>query len=168
MSGKERPRMAACRIGIGTDVHRLVAGRKLILGGLRIPFAKGPLGHSDGDALVHATCDALLGAAALGDIGQHFPDRAPQWKDAPSLRFLRLVCRRLAEAGYAVLNLDATVELERPKLAPYIPRMRRNLAGAMGVRLSQISVKAKTGEGIGEVGRGESVRAAAVALIQKL
>ncbi len=155
------------RIGFGNDLHRLVSGRKLILGGARIPFARGPLGHSDGDALIHAACDALLGAAALGDIGGHFPDHAPQWKNASSLRFLRHVRALLAQDGYAVLNLDATVEIERPKLAPYIPRMRRNLAAALGINLSQVSVKAKTSEGIGSVGRGEAIRASAIALLYK-
>jgi 2-C-methyl-D-erythritol 2,4-cyclodiphosphate synthase len=160
------PQLVA-RIGFGNDIHRLVAGRRLVLGGVNIPFAKGPLGHSDGDALIHALCDALLGAAALGDIGQHFPNRAAQWKNAPSIRFLRHVGELLRNGGYEVLNLDATIELERPKLARYVPRMRRNLAAALGVSLSQVSVKAKTGEGLGAIGRGEAVRATAVALLQK-
>jgi 2-C-methyl-D-erythritol 2,4-cyclodiphosphate synthase len=165
MNSRERPRIGVCRIGMGSDVHRLVSGRKLILGGLRIPFDKGPLAHSDGDALVHAVCDALLGAAALGDIGRHFPDNAARWKGAPSLRFLRHARKLLANAGFTVLNIDATIELERPKLASYLPGMRKNVAAALRVHASQISVKAKTGEELGEVGRGEAVRAAAVALL---
>jgi 2-C-methyl-D-erythritol 2,4-cyclodiphosphate synthase len=153
------------RIGFGNDVHRLVIRRKLILGGVRIPFGRGPMGHSDGDALSHAICDALLGAAALGDIGRHFPDSAPRWKDVSSLVFLRHVSGLLSESGFAILNVDSTIELEKPRLAPYIDRMRRNLACALGVRVEQVSVKAKSGEGIGEVGRSEAVRAEAVALI---
>jgi len=154
-----------CRIGFGNDVHRLVARRKLILGGVRIPFDRGPMGHSDGDALSHALCDALLGAAALGDIGRHFPDSSPRWKDASSLMFLQHVSGVLTESGFAILNIDSTVELEKPRLAPYIDRMRRNLARALCVRVDQVNVKAKSGEGIGEVGRSEAVRAEAVALI---
>jgi 2-C-methyl-D-erythritol 2,4-cyclodiphosphate synthase len=154
------------RIGIGNDLHRLAPGQKLILGGVHIPFDKGPVGYSDGDALIHAICDALLGAAALGDIGRHFPDTSPKWRNASSLRFLRHVGRLLDEAGYAVVNVDATVGLERPKLAPYVPRMRKNLAAALGIKLQQVSVKAKTGEGLDAVGQGVAVRADAVALIK--
>jgi 2-C-methyl-D-erythritol 2,4-cyclodiphosphate synthase len=154
------------RIGIGNDVHRLAPGRKLILGGVHILFDKGPVGHSDGDALIHATCDALLGAAALGDIGHHFPDTSPKWRNASSLVFLRQVGRLLDEAGYAIVNVDATVGLERPKLAPYIPRMRKKLAQALGLKPQQVSVKAKTGEGLDAVGQGVAVRADAVALIE--
>ncbi len=154
------------RAGIGNDVHRLAAGRKLILGGVAIPFEKGPVGHSDGDALAHAVCDALLGAAALGDIGRHFPDTSRKWHNASSLLFLRHVRKLLDRAGYHIVNVDATIGLERPRLAPYIPRMTRKLAAALGLKPSQISVKAKTGEGLGAIGRGEAVRADAVALIQ--
>jgi 2-C-methyl-D-erythritol 2,4-cyclodiphosphate synthase len=159
------PRQCSLRIGFGSDLHRLVIRRKLILGGVRIPFGRGPLGHSDGDALSHAICDALLGAAALGDIGRHFPDSSPHWKGASSLKFLRHVSSLLAGSGFTILNVDSTIELERPRLAPFIDRMRRNLARALGVRVEQVSVKAKSGEGIGEVGRGEAVRAEAVVLI---
>lgn len=155
------------RIGFGSDVHRLVIHRKLILGGVKIPFEKGPLGHSDGDALSHAVCDALLGAAALGDIGRHFPDSSPQWKDASSLEFLKHAGGMLAESGFTILNIDSTIELEKPRLAPFIDRMRRNMARALSLRLEQVSVKAKSGEGISEVGRGEAVRAEAVALIAR-
>ena len=157
--------LPSLRIGFGNDVHRLVIRRKLILGGVRIRFGRGPMGHSDGDALSHAICDALLGAAALGDIGRHFPDSAPRWKDVSSLVFLRHVGGLLSESGFAILNVDSTIELEKPRLAPYIDRMRRNLARALGVRVEQVSVKAKSGEGTGEVGRSEAVRAEAVALI---
>jgi 2-C-methyl-D-erythritol 2,4-cyclodiphosphate synthase len=139
----------------------------LILGGVRIPFDKGPVGHSDGDALAHAVCDALLGAAALGDIGLHFPDSSPAWKGVSSLRFLRHTRMLLKEAGYKIANVDATIGLERPKLAPHIPLMRQKLAAALGVKPAQISVKAKTGEGVDAVGRGEAIRADAIALIAK-
>jgi 2-C-methyl-D-erythritol 2,4-cyclodiphosphate synthase len=153
------------RVGLGNDVHRLVPGRKLILGGVRIPFDQGPQGHSDGDALAHALTDALLGAAALGDIGTHFPDSSPQWRNASSLLFLRHARKLLDESGYAVVNVDATISLERPKLAPYIAKMRKKIAAALGVKPAQVSVKAKTGEGLDAVGRGEALRADAVALI---
>jgi 2-C-methyl-D-erythritol 2,4-cyclodiphosphate synthase len=141
-------------------------GRKLILGGVRIPFDKGPVGHSDGDVLAHAICDALLGAAALGDIGRHFPNTSPRWKNAPSLVFLRRVHQLLAAAGYTILNIDATVGLERPKLASHIPRITRKVAAALGLQPQQVSVKAKSGEGLDAIGRGEAIRADAVALIQ--
>jgi 2-C-methyl-D-erythritol 2,4-cyclodiphosphate synthase len=154
------------RVGIGNDVHRLAPGRRLILGGVRVPFEKGPVGHSDGDAPSHAICDALLGAAALGDIGTHFPNSSPQWRNASSLRFLRHTRRLLKDAGYAIVNVDATIGLERPKLAPHIPKMRRKLAAALSIKPEQVSVKAKTGEGLDAVGRGEALRADAIALIQ--
>jgi len=150
---------------MGNDLHRLVPGRKLVLGGVRIPFEKGPVAHSDGDALIHAICDALLGAAALGDIGHYFPDTSPRWRGASSLVFLRRVRRLLDQAGYTIVNVDATVGLERPRLAPYIPRMQKKLAATLGIRPAQVSVKAKTGEGLDTVGQGEAVRADAVALL---
>lgn len=156
------------RVGIGNDLHRLAPGRKLILGGVRVPFAKGPVGHSDGDVLAHAICDALLGAAALGDIGRHFADTSPQWRNVSSLLFLRHVCKLLSRAGYGIVNIDTTVGLERPKLARYIPRMQKKLAAALGVKPSQVSVKAKSGEGLDAVGRGEAVRADAIALIKRV
>jgi len=155
------------RVGFGNDVHRLVAGRRLILGGVQIPFERGPAGHSDGDALSHAICDALLGAAALGDIGLHFPDSSPRWKNASSLEFLRRVRQLLEGAGFTVVNVDSTVELERPRLGPFKEPMRRKLAAALGLRVERVNVKAKSGEGMGAVGRGEAVRAQAVALIDK-
>ncbi len=153
------------RAGIGSDLHRLARGRKLVLGGVRIPFEKGPVGHSDGDALSHAICDALLGAASLGDIGRHFPESSPKWKNASSLLFLRHARKLLDESGFSIANVDATVELEQPRLAPYISRMRKKLAAALRVKPLQVSVKAKSGEGLGAVGRGEAVRANAVALL---
>lgn len=158
-------RQPSYRAGIGNDIHRLEAGRKLILGGVEIPFDKGPAGHSDGDALAHAICDALLGAAALGDIGQHFPDTSPKWRNANSLLFLRQVKSLLDKTGFSIANVDATIGLERPKLARHIPSMRKKIAGALGINPSQVSVKAKSGEGVDAVGHGEAVRADAVALI---
>jgi 2-C-methyl-D-erythritol 2,4-cyclodiphosphate synthase len=156
---------ACCRVGLGNDIHPLAPGRELILGGVRIPFEKGPVGHSDGDALAHAICDALLGALALGDIGQQFPDNSPQWHKASSLVFVRHARERIEDAGYRILNIDSTVGLERPKLGPHVAAMRRKLARALGVAPEQVSVKAKSGEGLDAVGRGEAVRADAVALI---
>jgi 2-C-methyl-D-erythritol 2,4-cyclodiphosphate synthase len=154
------------RIGLGNDVHRLEAGRKLILGGVRIPFDKGPAGHSDGDALAHAICDCLLGAARLGDIGRHFRNTDPRWKNASSLLFLRHVRQLLDAAGYSIVNIDATVGIERPKLMAHIAAMEKKVAGALSVRPEQVSVKAKSGEGLDAIGRGEAVRADAVALVQ--
>lgn len=158
----------AFRIGFGNDVHQLVAGKKLIVGGASIVSSTGPRAHSDGDALIHAVSDALLGAAALGDIGHHFPDTSPRWRNASSVIFLRQVRRLLTAAGYAVVNIDATVSLERPKLRPHIAAIERNLARALGLRTGQVSVKAKTGEGLDAVGRGQAIRADAVALIQAI
>ncbi len=163
-AGKQRV-VCPLRTGLGNDLHRLIAGRKLVLGGVHVPFAKGPAGHSDGDALAHAICDALLGAAALGDIGRHFPNTSPTWRGVSSLVFLRQVRDLLRKAGYAIVNIDATVGLERPKLSAHIPRMQEKLAEALGLNTGQVSVKAKTGEGVDAVGRGEAVRADAVALV---
>lgn len=153
------------RIGMGYDVHRLAEGRKLILGGAEIPWEKGLLGHSDADVLVHAVMDALLGAAALGDIGQHFPDTDPAYEGADSLQLLRKVGEILAEAGYRVGNVDATVIAQRPKLAPYREQMRKNIAEALGAEVSQVSVKATTEEGLGFTGAGEGIAAQAIALL---
>ena len=158
----------AHRIGFGNDVHRLASGRKLILGGVHVPFELGPVGHSDGDALAHAVCDALLGAAALGDIGRHFPDTSPEWHNAPSLMFLRHARELLKAAGYRIANVDSTISLERPKLAPFIPGMREQVAEALGILPEQVSIKAKTGEGVDAVGKGEAIRADAVVLIEPL
>ena len=153
------------RIGTGYDVHRLVAGRKLILGGVEIPYEKGLLGHSDADVLVHAVMDALLGAAALGDIGGHFPDSDPRYEGADSLALLREVCRILREAGFEPGNVDVTIVAQAPKLAPHIPAMRRNIAAAMGLDTSCVSVKATTEERLGFTGEGLGIAAQAAALI---
>ena len=155
------------RIGHGYDVHRLVEGRKLILGGVEIPYEKGLLGHSDADVLTHALMDALLGAAALGDIGKLFPDNDPRYAGADSVMLLREVHRVLTEAGYRVENVDCTVLAQRPKLAPFIPRMRENLAEAMGLEVGCVSVKATTEEGLGFTGEGLGIAAHAVALIEQ-
>jgi 2-C-methyl-D-erythritol 2,4-cyclodiphosphate synthase len=166
MAGRRKASDAgSLRIGFGNDVHRLALGRKLVLGGVRVPFEKGTVGHSDGDALAHAICDALLGAAALGDIGRHFPDTSSRWRGASSLEFLRRVRKQLEAGGYTIVNLDSIIEIERPRLAPFIDRMQRKTARALGIRPEQVSIKAKSGEGLGEVGTGEAVRASAVALI---
>jgi len=153
------------RIGIGYDIHRLVEGRPLILGGVEIPYEKGLLGHSDSDVLTHAICDALLGAAALGDIGTHFPDTDPQWAGASSLQFLEHVVGLLAEKGYAVGNVDATVNTERPKLRPHIQSIRERLAPVLRIDVDRVSIKAKTNEGLESVGRKEAIVANAVAII---
>ncbi|HOT98708.1 MAG TPA: 2-C-methyl-D-erythritol 2,4-cyclodiphosphate synthase [bacterium] len=156
------------RIGHGFDVHRLVAGRKLILGGVEIPCELGLLGHSDADVLCHAVSDALLGALALGDIGKHFPDSDPRWKDADSLMLLGRVAGLARERGYAVVNVDATLILQRPKVAPYVERMRANIAHALGVAVEAVSVKATTSEGMGYEGRGEGASCHAVVLVERI
>ena len=155
------------RIGIGNDIHRLVEGRKLILGGVEVPFDKGLLGHSDGDSLSHAITDALLGAAGLGEIGTHFSDKDARWKNADSMMFLRHVCELLAERGYKIGNVDATILAERPKMMPHIPAMNAKLAEAMAIDPAQLNIKAKTNEGLDAIGRGEAIPAEAVALIFK-
>lgn len=153
-------------VGIGYDYHRLVEGRKLILGGVEVPFGKGLTGHSDGDVLTHAICDALLGAAGLGDLGQHFPDTDPQWKDVSSLELLAQVLVFLKGKNLRVVQVDSVVMAERPKLAPHFDPMREMLAGALGLEPGQVNVKAKTTEGLGAVGRGEAMAAQAVALLE--
>jgi len=153
------------RIGTGYDIHRLVEGRRLVLGGIEIAFEKGLMGHSDSDALTHAMCDALLGAASLGDIGRHFPPGDPQYRDASSLDLLSRVARLVDDAGFIVANIDATILAERPRLAPSIESMRERIASALGIDLDRVSVKAKTGEGLDAVGRGEAIAAHAVALL---
>jgi 2-C-methyl-D-erythritol 2,4-cyclodiphosphate synthase len=155
------------RVGFGYDVHALVDGRALILGGVQIPHETGLDGHSDADVLLHAVADALLGAAALGDIGQHFPDTDPEWEGADSLALLRAVHDRVAEAGYAVGNVDATVVLERPKLQPHIGAMRENVAEALSVDPGAVSVKATTNEQMGFVGAEDGAAAYAVCLLQE-
>ncbi len=153
------------RAGIGYDLHRLAAGRPLILGGVEVPFDKGPVGHSDGDVLAHAMCDALLGAAGLGDIGTHFPDSDPQWKGARSLRFLEHTRKLLDQRKLGITHIDGVVVTEKPKLAPHIPAMRESLATALGIRSDQINLKAKTNEGVDAIGRGEAIAAHAVATL---
>ena len=159
--------MTDLRVGHGYDVHRLVQGRALVLGGVTVPFDRGLLGHSDADVLTHAVMDALLGAAALGDIGKLVPDSDPAYTGADSVLLLRRVTAALAEGGFAPVNVDATVLAQAPKLAPYIPDMRRILAEAMGLDASRVSVKATTEEGLGFTGSGEGIAAHAVALIEK-
>ena len=156
------------RIGHGYDVHRLVEGRKLILGGVEIPFQKGLLGHSDADVLTHAVMDALLGALALGDIGKHFPDSDPAYKGADSLMLAREVAKLLLAQNYRIGNVDATILAQAPKLAPYIPQMRENLALALGIPTDAVSVKATTEEGLGFTGTGEGIAAHAVCLLEEL
>lgn len=153
------------RIGIGNDIHKLVEGRKLILGGVEIPFEKGLLGHSDADSLCHAITDALLGAAGLGDIGTHFSDRDPNWKGANSLVFLSKTVELLGESGWSIINIDATIIAEKPKMMPHIPTMRQRLSEALTIEPSQINIKAKTNEGLDSVGRGEAIAAQAIAMI---
>ncbi len=155
------------RIGHGYDVHKLVEGRKLILGGIEIPYEKGLLGHSDADVLTHALMDALLGAAALGDIGKLFPDNDPNYAGADSVELLKRVRAVVHEAGYRVGNVDCTVIAQRPKLAPYIPAMREKLAAAMGVDVTQVSVKATTEEHLGFTGEGLGIAAHSVALLEE-
>ena len=156
------------RIGHGYDVHRLVEGRDLILGGVNIPWRLGLLGHSDADVLTHAVMDAILGAAAMGDIGMLFPDNAPTFKGANSLKLLTEVMRRVREAGFEVVNIDATVLAQTPKLSPHKMQMRMNLAGAAGLDVSQVSVKATTEEGLGWTGNSEGMAVHALALLQKI
>ena len=156
------------RIGFGYDAHRLVEGRPLILGGISIPFAKGLLGHSDADVLTHAVIDAVLGALARGDIGQHFPDTDPAFKDMQSLRMLEKVIQWVEEAGYQVNNVDSTIVAQKPKLAPHLPDIQARLSEILRVRVHQISVKAKTSEEMGFCGREEGMEAfAVVSLVQK-
>lgn len=155
------------RIGEGYDVHRLTDGRRLILGGVDIPYEKGLDGHSDADVLAHAIADALLGAAALGDIGKLFPDNDPKYIGADSLVLLSEVVKRVGERGYAIVNVDSTVIAQAPKLAPYIDRMRANLAASMGIPVDLVSVKATTEEHLGFTGRGEGIAAKAVCLIEE-
>ena len=154
------------RIGTGYDVHKLVEGRKLIMGGVEIPYAKGLLGHSDADVLVHAIMDALLGAAALGDIGKHFPDTDPKYKGADSLMLMREVKRILSDEGYEIENVDSTIIAQAPKMKPHIEEMRQNIAEALSLDITQVSVKATTEERLGFTGRGEGISAQAVALIR--
>jgi 2-C-methyl-D-erythritol 2,4-cyclodiphosphate synthase len=153
------------RCGIGYDLHRLVEGRKLIIGGIEVPFDKGPAGHSDGDVVAHAMCDALLGAAGLGDIGKLFPDTDPKWKGANSLLFLEYARKLLDEHRFAIEHIDAVVILERPKLGPHFPKMREALAKSLKVTAERVHLKAKTNEGVDAVGRGEAIACHVVATL---
>ena len=155
------------RFGMGYDVHRLVEGRKLILGGVDVPYEKGLLGHSDADVLLHAIMDALLGAAALGDIGRHFPDTDPAYAGADSQRLLAHVGKRLKEQGYEIGNIDATIVAQRPKLMAFIPQMASNIAETLGIAIDQVNVKATTEEKLGFTGSGEGISSYAVAGIEK-
>ena len=154
------------RIGQGYDIHALVAGRRLVIGGVAIPFEKGLAGHSDADVLIHAVCDALLGAAALGDIGTHFPDTDPAYQNADSRTLLRHVAVKVRGVGFAIANVDATILAEAPRMAPHIGAMISNLAADLGVPADRISVKAKTAEHLGAIGRGEGIAAEAIALLE--
>ena len=156
------------RIGQGYDVHRLTADRELIIGGVHIPYEKGLLGHSDADVLTHAIMDALLGAAAFGDIGAMFPDTDEKWRGADSLKLLCAVAKRLSESGYTISNIDSTVVAQRPKLAPFIEEMRNNIAKATGIPTDAVSIKATTEEKLGFTGSGEGIAAQAVALIERI
>ena len=154
------------RIGQGFDVHALVGGRPLIIGGVTIPFERGLAGHSDADVLLHALCDALIGAAGLGDIGKHFPDTDPRYKGADSRELLRAVMRLLQARNFSVVNVDSTIIAQAPKMAPYIPAMRSNIAADLGLQVDAVNIKAKTAEKLGFLGRGEGIVAEAVVLIQ--
>lgn len=156
------------RIGMGYDVHRLVEDRELILGGVKIPYEKGLLGHSDADVLLHAVMDALLGAAALGDIGKHFPDTDPAYKGASSLKLLEHVGKLIDDKLYVIGNIDATIIAQRPKMAPYIEEMRKNVAAALGIDADQVNIKATTEEGLGFTGSGEGISAQAVACLETI
>jgi len=155
------------RVGQGFDVHTLVEGRRLVLGGVSIPHTHGLLGHSDADALLHAVTDALLGAAGLGDIGRHFPDTDPAYKDADSRELLRQACRKVMDAGWAVGNIDATIHAQAPRIGPYAKAMVANIASDLDVDESQVNIKAKTNEGLGYLGRKEGIAATVVALLVK-
>jgi 2-C-methyl-D-erythritol 2,4-cyclodiphosphate synthase len=154
------------RVGTGYDVHALAAGRRLVLGGIEIPFQKGLAGHSDADALTHAIMDALLGAAGLKDIGTYFPNTDPWYKDADSLSMLQQVCALVDDKGFKVGNVDATIIAREPKMAPFVDEMRAKLAGCLGVKPDQVSVKAKSGNGLGTAGKGEGIEAMAVAMLE--
>lgn len=154
------------RVGHGFDAHRLVEGRRLVLGGVDVPHDRGALGHSDADVLAHAISDALLGAAALGDLGGHFPDTDERWRNADSMELLHHCAAQVRRAGYRIENVDATIVVQQPKLAPHVMRMRENIAGRLGLSLGQVSVKAKTSEGMGYTGDGSGIAAFAVALLE--
>lgn len=154
------------RIGMGYDVHKLAENRKMIIGGVEIPYEKGLLGHSDADVLIHAIMDALLGAAALGDIGKHFPDNDEQYRGISSVKLLEHVRELIADEGYVIGNIDATIIAQRPKMAPYREQMRENIAKALGISINQIGIKATTEEGLGFTGAGEGISSQAIALLE--
>ncbi len=154
------------RIGFGYDVHRLVEGRKLMIGGVEVPSPRGLQGHSDADVLLHAVCDSLLGALGEGDIGRHFPDSDPQFQDISSLHLLQKVAEKIAEHGFLVENVDSTVVAEQPRISPYIPLMAEKIASTLGVPIRRVNIKATTSEGLGFVGEGKGMAAFAVALLQ--
>ena len=156
------------RVGLGYDVHKLVEGRDLIIGGVQIPYEKGLLGHSDADVLLHAIMDALLGAAALGDIGKHFPDTDPKYKGISSIKLLEYVRELIDDELYVVGNIDATIIAQRPKMAPYIEQMKKNVANALAIEVSQVNIKATTEEGLGFTGRGEGISAQAIASLETI
>ncbi len=155
------------RVGIGYDIHKLVAGRKLMLGGVEIPFEKGLLGHSDGDALLHAIADAMLGAMAHGDIGTHFPDTDPKFKNYDSAKILESVSKMVSEMGYRISNVDANVILQKPKLAPHIKKMRERVAGILGVELGHVSLKARSNEELDSIGKGEAIAVQAIVMLER-
>lgn len=157
-----------CRVGLGYDVHKLVEGRDLIIGGVQIPYEKGLLGHSDADVLLHAIMDALLGAAALGDIGKHFPDTDPKYKGISSIKLLEYVRELIDDELYVVGNIDATIIAQRPKMAPYIEQMKKNVADALAIEVSQVNIKATTEEGLGFTGSGEGISAQAIASLETI
>ena len=161
-------RKKTMRVGLGYDVHKLTEGRDLILGGVKIPYEKGLLGHSDADVVVHAIMDALLGAAALGDIGQHFPDTDPRYEGISSIALLEQVGKLLEEHNYVIENIDATIIAQRPKMMPHLPAMRENVAKALGIETNQVSIKATTEEGLGFTGSGEGISAQAICLLLPL
>jgi len=163
----EEPKPADYRVGIGTDIHRMVEDKRLMLGGVYIPYPAGLLGHSDGDVALHALIDALLGAAGMGDIGTLFPDNDPQWKDADSKEFLYAVKEMLEKKEWEVVNVDLTIHTEAPRLGPVKGQIRRCIAGLLGIDFSDTNVKAKTNEGLGEIGAGEAMAATAIALLRK-
>jgi 2-C-methyl-D-erythritol 2,4-cyclodiphosphate synthase len=154
------------RIGQGYDVHALVADRRLVIGGVEIPHAKGLAGHSDADVLLHAICDALLGAAALGDIGSHYPDSDPQYSEVDSRELLRATAKKLAAAGYKIVNIDATIVAQAPRMAPHVAKMTGNIAADLGIKPAAVSIKATTTENLGYIGREEGIAAQAIALIE--
>ncbi len=154
------------RVGQGYDVHALAAGRRLVIGGVEIAHDKGLAGHSDADVLLHALCDALLGAAALGDIGSHYPDSDPQYREVDSRELLRATAKKVAAAGFRIVNVDATIVAQAPRMAPHIARMTGNIAADLGIKPAAVSVKATTTENLGYIGRGEGIAAQAIALLE--